>query len=120
MYKEASERVGWLQCDQIERFFKDPSDKISYKSCPNNWLLYLGYFEKCNYKSESVWLLFGQLLGEIGLLLIPASGHTGWLLPMRSASKCSEWENFKSNRIKALNGLVQPLVLISKNLPTNS
>ena len=44
-----------IQRDQIGRFFKVIGNKFSYKRCPN----------------------IRQLLGEFGLLLIRASGHTG-------------------------------------------
>ena len=67
-----------LQCDQKLKLL---GNKFDYKSSPNVWWRFGQLWKPLLFKSNRrVYLLFGQLLKNLGLLFTSTSGHTVCLL----------------------------------------
>ena len=73
-WQRLPQRLLWEQCDQLGDF-KSSWEQIFQQSSPNICIL-LGYFEKPSlFKYNLLWLSFGRLFEEFGILSIPTSGH---------------------------------------------
>ena len=58
------------QCDQIGRFLKVLGNKVPCKSSPNTEQHFKPFVKYGTFNVKLMWLLFGQVLVKIGLLLL--------------------------------------------------
>ena len=70
---------GWLDLNYGPLDLEATALPTEPQPLPN----FLDYFEMSCFKSKLKWLLFGQLLDEIGLRFMQTSGHTGRNSPGR-------------------------------------
>ena len=72
------------QCDQIGRFLQVLGNKLSHKSFQNIFVSFWAISNNVTVR-KSVWLLLGNIRGEVRQLFIPSSGHADLVM-----SVCSE------------------------------
>ena len=79
------------QCEQIGLFMKDFGDNFSFIKVSQKFGNFLGYFEKQHFVEKTCCGYFWATIGEIGIFIIPLSGHTdSYLRPLHKQSQFKE------------------------------
>ena len=60
----------WCQCDQIGRFLKNLGDKISYKSSPNDWKLFVQLKKNLLFCKNYCCYFLGNFWKHLGYFLL--------------------------------------------------